>query len=100
MKDAVFWALITLTLIFIAIDMTSFKLLELIIITVFFDFLVLVLMIFDRKKEPDNIQYYMSLKLESIEKLCDQMLKKAFNPETEKRLETEDKEIIKWLENF
>jgi c-di-AMP phosphodiesterase-like protein len=94
-----FWILISLSITAIAVNMFFFEILEITIILLFFDFLVLILMIF-YERDTDNVQDYILMKLDAIEKTCELILKKVFTPETAERLKKNEKEIVKWLENF
>jgi len=95
-----FWILISLSITAIAVNMFFFEILEIIIILLFFDFLMLILMIFYERRDTDNVQDYILMKLDTIEKTCELILKKVFTPETTERLKRNEKEIVKWLENF
>lgn len=100
MKYTIFWVLISLTLVFIGIDWFFFRMLDLIIIMLFLDFLALFLVFLENGKQIDNTHHYIGIKLDTIEKICEQILSKVFTPETARRLKEEEREAIKWLENF
>ena len=101
MVNTFFWLLIYVTLLALLVHFYLLEILQIVIVLMFFDLVLLIVLIYHKEEgEAEVLHDYISMKLESIEKSCEQILKKVFSPETKKRMEEEEKDIIKWLENF
>ena len=96
-----FWLMIYVTLIALLVNFYMVEILEILIVLLVFD-LALIIIITHHSDDgyKDNIESYVSLKLDSIEKITEQTLKRVFSPETQERMMKEEKEVLKWLENF
>ena len=101
MVNTFFWLLIYVTLLALLVHFYLLEILQIVIVLMFFDLVLLVVLIYHKEEgEGEILHGYINMKLETIEKSCEQILKGVFSPETKERLEREEKDIIKWLEKF
>ena len=97
MKYNIFWILISLTMVLIVIDISFINLFELISLFIILDFIALLPLVLEEREQMDNIQSYVMMKIDAIEKMCDSILKRIFK---EENVDKQEKDIVKWLENF
>lgn len=81
----------------IVIDISFINLFELIAFFIILDFIALIPLILEERESIDNVHSYTMMKIDAIEKMCDSILKGVFREES---VEKEEKDIVKWLENF
>ena len=96
-----FWLLIYVTLLALLVNFYLLEILEIVIVLLVFDLVMLIVTVYHNEEDQlDSVESYISMKLDGIERTSEQILKKVFTPETQERLMKEEKEIVKWLENF
>lgn len=93
--------MIYVTLLALLVNFYLLEILEIVIVLLAFDLVVLIVTVYhSEKNQLDSVESYISMKLNGIERTSEQILKKVFTSKTQERLMKEEKEIVKWLENF